>query len=1227
MMTLSDLRGLPHFSISQLKTFLQCPRKYRFQYVDRVEPEFRPIALAFGTAWHETIDAHLLPPLKDQFLPRQELQAAAFGDSLTEQVNEDGPPVLFEDEEDLGSTIDLGLKMLDAFILRVPRPEQVLGVEVPFVLELVHPMTGEIAPLPLIGGIDAIVVDEGATFVWELKTGKKKWSADQLEYDPQPTAYTIAARELGYEEAGVKLLVTTKTREPDVQIEEGRSRAWRRARARGDRAQCPARSKGWRRRAHPRMGMPVVRVRRRVCSVRRCHPHFSNGVVLPCHTGPRRGGDRAKARGHGDSASQRDASEPTWLARRARRSGNPPGVVFPSWIPGEVSRPASNRDHDVGSPRYALVLAQRRAGGLPMGERNCFPWRSVLGHPAWFAGVGEASWAGPGRCVVGYDHRAAGESLMELKEARATGALALYDAEVRPALGGAEAQPVSDLDTAAQLLRVALAMQHVLRVGFLGESQVGKSSIINALVGQRVLPSGGVGPLTASATTIAYSARPLVRVRYHARKRINEFRFALQGYLQSLGELSPTGGDPPPETPEAGSDDATPTSFATMDFSKANEGTDDGPTDERRRMGEYLVKQARLMLGAPDTMPRTNVFHLVRALAAKDETSVAVPADPDLRERVAHIRRLLDRSEEFTRETPEPRKFGDEVRARAAGWMSPLIAELHVSLDLPLLSLAQIIDLPGVGVVGDPAGRVAEEFVRKEADALVIVMRNNGVTEQVAGLLERTGVISRLLWSNQSAAPPIHVAIAVTRLDDVAKDEWRKRVVEARENGASTPRRDEVFRELSDQMATVVRRQVADALMSSHEFDDLSPELRAQREHVVRMLSEAMEVVCVSAPDYLGILEGFEDDCFLRDKDETNIPHLVGQITNLAGRATKARAERLADAFAGFGDGVVRSLRLQEHALRDRKAARTAADARFRSALAVAAEPLKAEAVRHRREFMDFLKTSMPERFDTLSESAADRARKRLKKQKGDGARLRWATLNAALVRTGAFNGAVHIDYPGDLTRAFVDVIAGSWEKDVVAEVRVAFRRLCEADAELVQSLSESAAGILDTDELRVTSRDLQQQIRDQGKVAISWTQAQLEELSEDVRKKLADVVGRPIERSCLNARKAGDNHGTGARDSILEVFDIGGKEAIEKARAACVEILGEHVEKLRRSLGGVRPARELRSRYVHLRHHRRCAGRGRREAGGHAATRATRRTQGASRTVRGADRTGRWHG
>lgn len=119
----------------------------------------------------------------------------------------------------VGSNIDLGIRMLDVFLAKVPLPDEVLGVELAFVLELAHPVTGEVAPLPIIGAIDALVVEGGRPGVWELKTGKKKWSADALEYDPQMTAYSMAARELGHDNAELKLLVTTKTKNPDVQIE------------------------------------------------------------------------------------------------------------------------------------------------------------------------------------------------------------------------------------------------------------------------------------------------------------------------------------------------------------------------------------------------------------------------------------------------------------------------------------------------------------------------------------------------------------------------------------------------------------------------------------------------------------------------------------------------------------------------------------------------------------------------------------------------------------------------------------------------------------------------------------------------------------------------------------------------------------------------------------------------------------------------------------------------
>ena len=52
-------------------------------------------------------------------------------------MHADGIAVLFEEEEqDLGAVVDAGIKMVDTFIEKVPRPDGVLAVEAAFILEL-----------------------------------------------------------------------------------------------------------------------------------------------------------------------------------------------------------------------------------------------------------------------------------------------------------------------------------------------------------------------------------------------------------------------------------------------------------------------------------------------------------------------------------------------------------------------------------------------------------------------------------------------------------------------------------------------------------------------------------------------------------------------------------------------------------------------------------------------------------------------------------------------------------------------------------------------------------------------------------------------------------------------------------------------------------------------------------------------------------------------------------
>jgi putative RecB family exonuclease len=210
MLALSDLRQRPHTSVSQLKTFMSCPRRFHFTYVERIPPAFRSIALSFGTAWHVAVGEMLSSD------PGVEEVTGIFCDVLEHDVLHADIPVLFEDDEDLRSCIALGTKMVAEFRRSVPMPDEIIGLELPFSIDLHDPFTGEVLERPLVGAMDAIVVERGKPVIWELKTGKKQWTETQLEFDLQPAAYVMGARSLGVD-ALVKVIVATKTKEPVVQ--------------------------------------------------------------------------------------------------------------------------------------------------------------------------------------------------------------------------------------------------------------------------------------------------------------------------------------------------------------------------------------------------------------------------------------------------------------------------------------------------------------------------------------------------------------------------------------------------------------------------------------------------------------------------------------------------------------------------------------------------------------------------------------------------------------------------------------------------------------------------------------------------------------------------------------------------------------------------------------------------------------------------------------------------
>lgn len=110
-----------HLSVSSLKTFLSCPRRFRLRYIDKERGTHRSAALALGSAWHATIGRLLFEHAQGSASSPDELKEHLRAE-LGKELRADGPPVLFEDGETEGDLVDTCERMLEVFIKRVQLP-------------------------------------------------------------------------------------------------------------------------------------------------------------------------------------------------------------------------------------------------------------------------------------------------------------------------------------------------------------------------------------------------------------------------------------------------------------------------------------------------------------------------------------------------------------------------------------------------------------------------------------------------------------------------------------------------------------------------------------------------------------------------------------------------------------------------------------------------------------------------------------------------------------------------------------------------------------------------------------------------------------------------------------------------------------------------------------------------------------------------------------------------
>lgn len=722
--------------------------------------------------------------------------------------------------------------------------------------------------------------------------------------------------------------------------------------------------------------------------------------------------------------------------------------------------------------------------------------------------------------------------------------ISYYRGQVRPALSQApELDLVPQLDRLADAIEARIGRLVPLQLGFLGESQVGKSTLINALLDRRALPSGGVGPLTAQAIRVRLGEDERFEVQYHGRREVNRLRFALEREAERQGLLPRESKAERPEEEEENQQievEATP-----------QEDNVDEPTQRNARL-EVLAAQARRLLTTEDE-DEPSLPELIGGLRQLLEMAARPGATgrPTWAARLKEIATKLGQTEDVQAVTFEKSSaFSRELRLRAAGWLAPLVSRLELRLAQPILAHVDLVDLPGIGVVGDDASQVAGQYVRAEADALVVVVRNNGITELLVSALESADVLTRLNFDTEG----LRLIVAVTHLDDTAHDRHREQAAEAEEDGAPVPTLDEVFDGLRVKQVAVIRRQLGQALRQSRTYRSAEPGERVRWDQVIDVIATQAEIHCVAAHDYQNSAAGRIGraasgvDALRAALIRLGEGHINRQERALHEQLQSLRSD-LASALAQLRGGLHDEI----HSDEERRALVTAVDA--------VAGPLQAKLKAYQGETQQFLSGTMREVLKRLIVESTSRTGQHLTALIHHGRTMNVRSLQAAMRRNGVFDKRA-IDYPGELTRTFVNHIAAAWKTQVLDKVREHLKQSIERKRKLVEQLLAGTSDV--AEDRRLAARAILASLEVRGRTFTLWSDERLEKFRRTVHDQVHGVVAKLFTAACADAIQRGIHVRNGARDRILHEFNNSGHTSIQTAGVQAQALLLNTFDELR---------------------------------------------------------------
>ena len=725
-----------------------------------------------------------------------------------------------------------------------------------------------------------------------------------------------------------------------------------------------------------------------------------------------------------------------------------------------------------------------------------------------------------------------------------------YEGSVKTILRKAKMdEEIAQLENISKNLdEIYQALDENFAVCVLGEAGIGKSTLINSIIDDKenIVPSGGGnGPLTANALRVSYSENKRINVLYHGRDKIKETLKSLLTKIRKERKIATN-------TDEEDDEISSEVEVENPDEKLKTEEDKEKEIDEAERKARILVCGQQNL----DIELEYLVSCLRYILKIKNKRNLPI--------REEHKKNLEDVAEAISLGSSKKIKeisfsdrqlFQRQLSAHATGHLSPMVFEMRIEWPSQTLKHSlEIIDLPGVGIHNDVYQSTTSDFLRLKAKAVMLVVRDRGLTEESVAVLKHSGFLNRFLHSlHNSSKDPVKILAAVVHVDNIARTAWQNDRASSPDGRASKPL-CEHFAHVAKNTQDHIARETKNLI--SHEWKSSDMEQNKDQQDIIDRLFGALGVFPISALQYRLNTNPDPDDFerpFLTE-EQSGIPNLRDELGNIATECClerEERANRMLESFLASARSPLNTLsaKLSDGARLENERSE------FESSLNSYIEDQKPGYHHRKGEFRSLLRKTIPGQIEDKVLIASNKAKRDIHGLIEEMQEYPWNTIKAAVTRFGTYNGAKYINLPNQFAVLFEAPVARVWSKEILSNIKKGTLDFTDYEGQLLKEIFNWAKTNLinyKTDLLQALIAEVDVRRKQLNNIS-SYS---IDEQGDEVKTALLSLITTKIRNKCIRFVEANQHIGPGVKLRMIRMFFSIAEEVAEATAAPVAELL-----------------------------------------------------------------------